>query len=271
MRDDNPLRKQLQLAEKRIEHVANGVFVCAGISGPPGVGKTYLTESILTRLKKKYIIFNGTSPELRNAAYAMRWGGVIVIDDADGIVVNKSVEKTNLMKQLTDNKPTRLIRNYTLTARNSKDESDAPAVFKTSAGIIWLTNSDLDAADPAMIQHIQALKDRGLNPIRLSRDRLDILDYVLDLIIEKNVLQREVHGLSLNEAQEVVNWLCESVWTLETVSARMAIEAAKYRHHDPDNWREQMALELLPKPISTEPTPIPPILIPHNQRMNLAS
>jgi hypothetical protein len=207
MRPNNPLIQQLRHAETMIELVAKGEFTCTAISGPPGIGKTHLAIKVLNRMGVAHQTIRGSGAGLMLAAYELRAGGIILLDDADNLVVGGGTTQANLVKQLTAPGTTRLISNHTEkastnAARQNPKDGIAPPEFRSRAGLIWLTNVDLTrgTADPA---HMAALADRGMRPIVLSSDRRDIIDYVFDLIVERDLLRKA--GASLQQAQEVTD------------------------------------------------------------------
>lgn len=259
----NPLHQQFADAKLLIQAVGRGEIVCCGLSGPAGQGKTRLVEETLTAMGVEYRLFNGSRAALIGQAYELRDGGVLLVDDADSLILEGGLAGVNLLKSLLLPKPVRHVVNDSIPARRG-DPGFAPARFDTRVCIIVCSNIDLDNVPPKMRPHMDALIDRGLRFVRLSTDRLDHLDYVLDLIINHDLLRSR--GVSLRQVQEIVDWLCRRVYLLRTISVRRAIDAADLQRRHQADWRRFADLDLLPEPVSFKALLLPPFVVPASKR-----
>jgi hypothetical protein len=269
---DNPIPRQFELAMQMVAAVGRREFVCAALAGGPGIGKTFLTERTLNSMGVPYQIVRGTShAALLLAAYQMRDGGVIFLDDADSLVLGGGTHGANTMKQLTAPLKVRTIHNHTISAfknmhAKKRNPFIPPPEFQTKVGFLWNTNMvfDGDSVDPAKMEHIQPLIDRGLQPIRISDDPTHLLNYVMHLVADQNLRLGGHRILSLVERQEVVDYYHDNAWRLNPISVRMLETFGQYRSSFPTNWKEQAEGRLHresiydlpkgPKPIVSVPT-----------------
>jgi len=264
----NPLYLQFQDARDLISYVADGALVVAGIGGPPGLGKSHLAEQVLIErgfkqwcegeeaTAKSYYKFVGTRAALAHMAYVFRVGGIIILDDADSLLLQGGRVHAELMKQLLDTTLVRHVMHHSERARENdarplgKQKSITPSAFETRARFIICSNEDFGNVSETMRPHLDALKSRGLRLIRLSPDPRHHLDYALDLICDQDLLRTVPQPYSLHVTQDVIDWLCErAYWLTPGVSPRIALEAAKMRRLDPEGWRRKMESEIRAAPV----------------------
>jgi hypothetical protein len=272
MQKDNPLRQQFEDVERWTRLVARtdakaARFVCMAVSGPGGLGKTHVVTRTLKAMGVRHRLARGTTAALLRTAYEFRHGGVLVLDDADNLILGGTTAM-NFMKQLLLPEPTRLIVNDSVLARrNARREDSDPTIpppsFTVKCSVIWITNIDLH--DPTQVPktaraHLQPLIDRGLNPLRLSSDPQHIADYVLSLATETNLLK--ANGYSLDESRDAVAYFCHNVWRLPSISVRSMLKIADVRATEPDVWQGVLDRWLERDPISDAPPLEVPLIGP---------
>lgn len=268
MRPSNPLPQQIELARSRVRLVARtdakaASFTTCAISGPGGLGKTHLVTETLREMKVRFEVVRGTLAALFERVYALRKGGVLVLDDADNLVLGGG-ETMNFMKQLLFPQQVRTIVRQTVKARRNADQLDpdptiAPPCFDVQCGVIWLTNIDLTNSthvNRKLVAHIQPLIDRGLAPIRLSSDPLDILEYVVWLATHNGLLKKA--NCSLQEANDAISYFIENAWRFPSLSVRTLLQIAATRGAEPSFWRDILDSTLLPEPTCSGPLPRTP-------------
>jgi len=263
----------MEVARKIVRLVAStepkaSSFVTCALSGGGGIGKTTLVEEVLTEMKVRHTIMRAPNhASLVKAVHDFRAGGVIILDDADNLVLG-GAGAMNFMKQLISPKAKREIIYETVMAnKNARSDNPDPNIppprFTVLCGVIWITNVDI--TDPTHVSadrlvHIEPLIDRGLKPVRLSRNPLDILEYVLWMATDQGVLKKG--GYSLVEANDALEYFVEHAWWFPTLSLRTLIDVADTRAADPEDWRDILDNRLLTKPITNLPLPPTPKLVP---------
>lgn len=275
MNAENPLFQQIEMARSLVRLVARtdaaaASFVSCAIAGAGGLGKTHLVKTTLAEVGVRHRIVRGTLAAMIQDVYAFRDGGVLVLDDADNLVLGGG-QTMNFMKQLLYPSARREIVHDTIAARRNEQKMDsnpsiAPPRFEVRCGVIWLTNLDIRNPKhiPAKIAaHIQPLVDRGLKPVRLSDDPRHILDYVLWLATECELLKRM--GTSLIEANDALRYFVEHAWRFPSLSIRTLENCAATRKAAPTMWQALLDAELLPQPRFDYTLPEIPVLVPRSQ------
>jgi hypothetical protein len=255
--DENPIPNQLELMLEKAKLVASGALTCTAVFGPPGIGKTYLTEKLLKSMGTKYRATRGSGVGLMQSAYDLRNGGVLLMDDCDELITGGGISHTNRMKEFLSPHAVRKIHNMTKEAiKNEEGGGDKPGVLPTSfdvrCGVIWITNLDISTLDRKTAERVKPLIDRGLSPVRISSDPRHLLEYVEHLVMTGAVkLTGKSPGdmLTVEEKNDVLRYFHENAWRLETISVRTIEHLAKYRRVAPAKWRSIADSELRVEPI----------------------
>ncbi len=140
------------------------------MSGPPGVGKTYETSSVLSWTERKHKIkIDNISGFVRpTGLYKKLYTNrkhkqVLVFDDADSIFMDDV--SLNLLKKACDSTETRHI-SWLAETKMETDEGEAlPTHFEFEGSIIYITNLDFDrmvASGNKLSKHVQALESRAI-------------------------------------------------------------------------------------------------------------
>lgn len=268
MKTTNPLPDQMEVMRARVRLVARtdakaATFVSCAISGAGGLGKTYLVEQTLREMGVRFGLARGTIQAMVRRAYEFRAGGVLIVDDADNLVLGGG-ETMNFMKQLLYPAPRRTIVYDTVQARKNAakkapDPTIPPPSFDVRCGVIWITNlhlHDSGRMDPKIADHVQPLIDRGLKPVRLSDDPAHILDYVLWLAKEQDLFGK--HRFSIAEANDALEYFCANASRLQSLSVRSLLEIAATRAAEPTHWRRLLDATLLDQPRKGVPVGVAP-------------
>lgn len=261
----NPIPDQIATARDLVDLVATGKRVCAAVSGPPGLGKTRLVTSVLKRRGVRFEVVDGSPAGLITKAFEFAEGGVLLLDDADGLVIGGGTRQANLLKRLLAPEPIREIVNETKKAQN--DDDLTPSRFITRCGVIWVTNLDIQDSRLAKSQqrrHLDALKSRGIRPVEITNEPHWSLDYLLHQITERDLLRPM--GLTRAQAQDVVDFVCRNAWRLDELSIRCVKEIAQIRHDLPQTWERNLRRLLRATPCSAAPCPRPPRVLTPAER-----
>lgn len=286
MRNNNPLSTQFIAAEYHINQVASGAMVCCAIAGAPGIGKSHKVSEILKSKGTKAVYVNGSSAGLMEELYTHRHpGNVIVLDDADSLVTGGTTLHLNMMKALlAPDLGGREIINVTKEALKNERSDDPdpnipPTRFRTHAGVIWLTNLDLNnlAQFPkGKRSHIEALKSR-LRIATLSKNPDDLLDYIVTLACKDNVINRvevidsltgrvKLDLVQLRIQNEALEYYVEMAEYVDEISVRrlkMFVETCHHRREIYDDWKDLVSQFISRVKLRTITTPYFPEIIPH--------
>jgi hypothetical protein len=162
----------------------------------------------------------------------------------------------------------RTIHNYTKEAAEGRGL--LPPVFQVRCGVIWLTNLDIGKLAEKVANRINPLIDRGLSPINISQEPLDLLNYVEHLVVSgemrlnagRNSKNGLPDNLSLGETNDVLEYFHVNAWRLQTISVRTLERLARYRRLAPDRWQEMADSELRTTPVSSVELPSMPRIEP---------
>lgn len=243
--DDNPIPNQLETMLEKAKLVASGALTCTAVFGPPGIGKTLLTERLLKIAGIKYRTVRGSGVGLMQSAFDLRKGGILLMDDCDELITGGGITHTNRMKEFLSPQPVRTINNMTKEAiKNEQKGGDKPGVLPTSfeirCGVIWITNLDISTLDKKTSARVRPLIDRGLSPVRISTDPRFLLEYVEHTVATGVIkLKGKNKGdmLSIEETNDVLHFFHENARRLETISVRTIERIAIYRRASPVHWR----------------------------------
>jgi hypothetical protein len=241
----NALLTQLQDIHDVADAVARGVLVSVGISGAPGIGKTFTVNRSIRRAQKKTginipveVYSDATTAALIQKLWDFRQGGILILDDADQLLTGGGERQANLMKKVLDKDPVREIVSDSCRAQSGQG---APPRFMTRAQVIWIGNTDLDnpvGLPKKILPHIQAMRSRLSFYLPMANDPSCALDYVLWLGTTKGMLANE--GFKRAEVSDAVHWFVDHAEYLREISARCLVHVAKLRKSFPQKW-ERMA------------------------------
>jgi hypothetical protein len=279
---NNPIRDEFKTAREMMQAVAKGTgFVCCGVFGPAGIGKTHHARQVFSDLgmveDRNWMLTRGSGIGLLHNAYHLREGGVLLMDDCDELVIGGGQSHTNRMKELLQRDRVRKISNYTKAAMSGKD--DLPEVFKTKVGIIWLTNLDIHKLDAKTRERIAPLESRGMVPVTIdaANNPHNRYNYVISLVADDGVRltagkTKAGHDivLSREESNDVLRFFHMHAWHLDEISFRRLLVVAAYRREFPQSWLKHANKHLLKDACCNDPLP-PAYQIPIPQTQEIVS
>lgn len=261
---ENPINDQLSMFQSRIRQVSRKHRTACAIDGPPGIGKGYSLRLVANEEGIKFRTLNGTTAGLSQSIYQYRDTPVLVMDDFDLVLRSKPMAtlfKDACAIQYDDpasrNRKVlpRTITNDTKEAITNanrpvekRDMKLAPPKFTISCGFVMMTNEDIARActiDKGMVEHVAALKSRGLDFIHLSREREHLLDYVVT-VATTTERSRFQGGLTTSEYSEVLKFLEDNADRFEELSFRKIDEMVQdYCTLPPGSWKEHQKINFL--------------------------
>jgi hypothetical protein len=245
------MREMFQTLEEMTLAVKQGHIRAMIVSGPPGVGKSFGVEAVLSKedlfnvlaeRKPKYEIVKGAMSALGLYAKLYEYaapGNVIVFDDCDSILMDDV--SLNVLKGALDSGKKRWI-SWNTDSRMLRNEG-IPDRFEFKGAAIFITNIKFDHVRSKKLRdHLAALESRchyldlkmDTNREKILRIRQIVVDGMLD-----------AYEFSVEEQQELVDFVVENqnLWT--ELSLRTVTKLADLRKAIPGKWIERAYLTLM--------------------------
>jgi hypothetical protein len=231
----------IQLTGELAEVAAKGEIRSIVLTGGPGIGKSYKTETTLEHLADT----RGTHWELLNVrvsppklfATLYRYSkpkDVLVLDDADGLLGDE--KGLNLLKAAMDSKP---VRKITWGAEAPWLKRDGiEATFPYEGSIMFITNLPIRQLKDKMDRnsaHIAAVFDRAHVLDLEMRDRWSRFICTKFMVTKRHILMAHA-GISKAEESVIWNWIMENRFHIENISLRTAIKVALNFKSWPNHW-----------------------------------
>jgi hypothetical protein len=215
------------------------------VTGPPGVGKSFGVEAVLSRHDvfaniaddsklRKYEVVKGAMSAigLYKKLYEYRDRKcILVFDDCDSVLLDDL--SLNILKAALDSSKKRMIH-WNTDSRSLRDEA-VPNSFEFAGGAIFITNIKFD--------HVRSKKLR--DHLEALESRCHYLDLTIDTEREKMLRIKQIVGdgmldvyeFSDETKAEVVNFIDDNKKKMRELSLRMVLKVADLRKSMPDNWR----------------------------------
>ena len=238
------LRTRFTILDDMTRAVKRGDVRAMIVSGPPGVGKSFGVEKVLSRYDlfaevaqdeelKQYTIAKGNISAL--CLYQMLWKyrdpkSIVVFDDCDSVLFDDIA--LNLLKAALDTGRKRTISWHT-ESRVLKDEG-IPNSFDFEGGCIFITNVKFDHVRSKKLQdHLEALESR-----------CHYLDLTIDTEREKILRIKQIIGDGMldkydfqnDEQQEIIDYIDTHRKKMRELSLRMVLKVADLRKAMPNTW-----------------------------------
>jgi len=239
--------KRFEILESMTKACLNGDIRALIVSGPPGVGKSFIVEEQIEKAnlfqqvaskKPKHEVIKGSASAIGLYKKLYEYSdenSVLVLDDCDAVLFDDV--SLNLLKGALDSGKSRKI-NWLLESRILKDEG-IPNSFSFKGAVIFITNLKFDSVKSQRLKdHLEAL-----------HSRCHYLDLTLDTMRDKVLRIRQIakSGALFDEmgigeiGQElIIDFLDANKNKVREMSLRMAIKVAQLYKSFPNNW-EAMA------------------------------
>ena len=236
--------ERFEILESMTKATLNGDIRALIVSGPPGVGKSYIVEDQIERAnlftqisnkKPKHTVVKGSASAIGLYKTLYEYSdenSVVVFDDCDSILFDDV--SLNLLKGALDSGKSRKI-SWLLESRVLKD-NDIPNSFQFKGAVIFITNLKFDQV------RSQRLKDH----LEALHSRCHYLDLTLDTMRDKLLRIRQIaNSGALFEAMdsgdvgqdEIINFLDTNKNKFREMSLRMAIKVAQLYKSFPLTWQ----------------------------------
>jgi hypothetical protein len=245
------LRNRFQILNDMTMAVKNGTVRAMIVSGPPGVGKSFGIEEVLSKedlfntlgnRKPKYEIVKGAMSALGLYTKLYEFSNsncVIVFDDCDSVLLDDL--SLNILKAALDTSKKRFI-SWNTDSRLLK-QNDIPDRFEFCGGAIFITNIKFENVRSKKLQdHLAALESR-----------CHYIDLKMDTEREKMLRIRQIVADGMLSSyqfapvteDEVVEFIAENKHTLRELSLRTVLKTADLRKSFPGNWQSMARVTLM--------------------------
>jgi hypothetical protein len=240
------LRARFEVLKQMTLAVRNGSVRAMIVSGPPGVGKSFGVEEVLSKdglfdslaqRKPRYEIVKGAMSALGLYAKLYEYSdknSVLVFDDCDSILMEDL--SLNILKGALDSSKKRFIA-WNTDSRLLRSEG-IPDRFEFKGAAIFITNIKFEHIKSKRLKdHLDALESR-----------CHYIDLQMDTDREKMLRIKQIVGDGMLDAFEfeeggvdsVVQFIDANKTRLRELSLRMVLKIADLRKAFPSNW-EAMA------------------------------
>ena len=238
------LRSRFQVLQDMTQAVKAGTVRAMIVTGPPGVGKSFGVEEVLSRQdlfntlgnkKPKYEIVKGAMSAIGLYSKLYEFserGNVIVFDDCDSVLLDDLT--LNILKAALDSSKKRTI-SWNTDSRMLRQEG-VPDKFEFRAGAIFITNIKFENVRSKKLQdHLAALESRcHYIDLQMDTDREKVLR--IKQITEDGML--ETYDFENNEKEEIVDYIVENRAKMRELSLRTVLKVADLRKSFPMSWKQ---------------------------------
>ena len=242
------IKERFTILEDMTKGVRKGDVRAMIVSGPPGVGKSFGVEAVLTKddlfdkmgdRKPRYEILKGAMSAIglysKLYEYSKK-GSVLVFDDCDSVLLDEL--SLNILKAALDSSKKRTI-SWNTDSRVLRAEG-IPNSFEFCGSAIFITN--------IKFEHVRSKKLR--DHLDALESRCHYLDLTIDTAREKilrikqivNDGMLDVYDLTDEQKAEVVKFIDVNKDKMRELSLRMVIKVADLRAAMPDKWMSVAAL-----------------------------
>ena len=240
------LRDRFEILDDMTRAVKKGDVRAMIVTGPPGVGKSYGVEKVLSKHDvfadvandsklKKYEVVKGAMSAIGLYSKLYEFSDkkcILVFDDCDSVLLDDL--SLNILKAALDSSKKRMIH-WNTDSRLLRSEG-VPNSFEFKGGAIFITNIKFDHVKSKKLQdHLEALESR-----------CHYLDLTIDTQREKVLRIKQVvteHGmLDSYELEdwaklEVVDFVDANKDRMRELSLRTVLKVADLRVSFPDKWK----------------------------------
>jgi hypothetical protein len=248
------LKLRFDVLEDMTRAVKRGDIKAMIVTGPPGVGKSYGVERVLSRHDvfadvaqdqklKKYEVVKGAMSAIGLYSKLYHFSDrkcVLVFDDCDSILLDDL--SLNILKAALDSSKKRMIH-WNTDSRLLRSEG-VPDSFEFKGGAIFITNIKFEHVRSAKLRdHLEALESR-----------CHYLDLTIDTDREKVLRIQQVvdscgmldgHDLTDEMKQQVVAFVADNTARVRELSLRTVLKVADIAASMPTQWKTVAEMTVL--------------------------
>jgi len=245
------LRLRFEVLKDMTSAVKEGTVRAMIVTGPPGVGKSFGVDEVLSRddlfnklgeRKPKYEIVKGAMSAIGLYTKLYQYsekGNVIVCDDCDSVLLDDW--SLNILKAALDTSKKRTI-SWNTDSRVLRSEG-VPDKFDFKGGAIFITNLKFENVRSKKLQeHLAALESRcHFIDLRMDTDREKVLR--IKQIVKDGML--DSYELEDVAKDEIVDFILENRSHMRELSLRTVLKCADLKKSFPTNWQNMARVTVM--------------------------
>ena len=245
------LRSRFQVLQDMTQAVKAGTVRAMIVTGPPGVGKSFGVEEVLSKQdifnalgnkKPKYEVVKGAMSAIGLYSKLYEFserGNVVVFDDCDSVLLDDL--SLNILKAALDSSKKRMI-SWNTDSRLLRQEG-IPDRFEFRAGAIFITNIKFENVRSKKLQdHLAALESRcHYIDLQMDTDREKVLR--IRQITQDGML--ETYDFENNEETEIVDYIVDNRAKMRELSLRTVLKVADLRKSFPMTWKQMAEVTVM--------------------------
>jgi hypothetical protein len=245
------LRGRFEILKDMTQAVKEGTVRAMIVTGPPGVGKSFGVEEVLSKedlfntlgnKRPKYEIVKGAMSAVGLYSKLYHYsekGNVVVFDDCDSVLLDDL--SLNILKAALDSSKKRTI-SWNTDSRVLRSEG-VPDKFEFKAGAIFITNIKFENVRSKKLQdHLSALESR-CHYIDLQMDTEREKCLRIKQITQDGML--DTYDFEGNEKDEIIDFIMEKRSVMRELSLRTVLKVADLRKSFPEKWKQMAAVTVM--------------------------
>ena len=243
----NRLRDRFEILDDMTRAVKKGDVRAMIVTGPPGVGKSFGVEKVLSKHDvfadiaddkklKKYEVVKGAMSAIGLYSKLYEYSdkkSILVFDDCDSVLLDDL--SLNILKAALDTSKKRMIH-WNTDSRLLRSEG-VPNSFEFKGGAIFITNIKFDHVKSKNLKaHLDALESR-CHYIDLQMDTTREKILRIRQIVSDGMLDAYEFNEPAVAKDEIVDFILANADTLRELSLRMVLKIADLRKSFPNNWQ----------------------------------
>jgi len=245
------MRERFEILDDMTRAVKAGKVRAMIVTGPPGVGKSFGVEKVLSKHDvfatvandqklKKYEVVKGAMSALGLYSKLYHYKdakNILVFDDCDSVLLDDL--SLNILKAALDTSSKRMI--HWNTESHSLRREGVPDSFEFKGGAIFITNIKFDHVKSRKLRdHLEALESRcHYLDLTIDTQREKLLR-IQQVVTECGMLDK--YDLTDEAKLDVVNFTKANVDRVRELSLRTVLKIADLRASFPDKWESVAAM-----------------------------
>jgi hypothetical protein len=250
------LRERFDILDDMTRAVKKGDVRAMIVSGPPGVGKSFGVEKVLSRHDlfptvadnsklKKYEVVKGAMSAIGLYKKLYEFSDkkcILVFDDCDSILLDDVA--LNILKAALDSSKKRTI-SWNTDSRSLQAEG-VPNSFDFHGGAIFITNIKFDNVKSKKLRdHLEALESRcHYLDLTIDSQREKLLR-IRQVVEDNNLFEENDYEFDAATKAEVIEFINANAHRMRELSLRMVIKVASLRASMPERWRRVAELSCM--------------------------